>query len=118
MYARALQELGCNYVTLSGGGTVLDAKIPVAPGYQVPFAEKVRKEVGITTGAIGLISDPRQAEDIIAGGKADFVALARAMLFNPRPLHAAAALGEDIRYPPQYERSAPKAWPPAANAFK
>jgi len=77
------------------------------------------KRFGITTGAIGLISDPRQAEDIIAGGKADFVALARAMLFNPRwPLHAAAALGEDIRYPPQYERSAPKAWPPAANAFK
>jgi len=119
VYARALQKLGCDYVTLSGGGTVLDAKIPVAPGYQVPFAEKVRKEVGITTGAIGLISDPRQAEDIIAGGKADFVALARAMLFNPRwPLHAAAALGKDIRYPPQYERSAPKAWPPAANAFK
>ena len=119
VYARALQKLGCDYVTLSGGGTVLDAKIPVAPGYQVPFAEKVRKEVGITTGAIGLISDPRQAEDIIAGGKADFVALARAMLFNPRwPLHAAAALGEDIRYPPQYERSAPKAWTPAANAFK
>lgn len=119
VYARALQELGCDYVTLSGGGTVLDAKIPVAPGYQVPFAEKVRKEVGIATGAIGLISDPRQAEDIIASGKADFVALARAMLFNPRwPLHAAAALGEDIRYPPQYERSAPKAWPPAANAFK
>ncbi len=118
-YARELQKLRCDYVTLSGGGTVLDAKIPMAPGYQVPFAEKVRKEVGITTGAIGLISDPRQAEDIIASGKADFVALARAMLFNPRwPLHAAAALGEDIRYPPQYERSAPKAWPPAANAFK
>jgi len=115
VYARELQKLGCDYVTVSGGGVVLDARIPVAPGYQVPFAEKVKKEVGITTGAIGLISDPHQAEDLIAGGKADFVALARAMLFNPRwPWHAAAALGAEIKYPPQYERSSPRAWPPAA----
>ena len=118
-YTRELRKLGCDYVTVSGGGTVLDAKIPVGPGYQVPFAEKVKKETGMTTGAIGLISDPRQAEDIIASGKADFVALARAMLFNPRwPLHAAAALGAEIKYPPQYDRCAPKVWPPAASAFR
>lgn len=112
-YARELQHLGCDYVTVSGGGVVLDAKIPVAPGYQVPFAERIKREVGITTGSIGLISDPCQAEAIIANGKADFVALARAMLFNPRwPWHAAITLGAEIKYPPQYERCAPKAWPP------
>ncbi len=119
VYARELKKLGCDYVTVSGGGTVLDAKIPLGPGYQVPFAEKVRKETGITTGAIGLIADAQQAEQILAGGKADFIALARAMLFDPRwPWHAAVALGEAIDYPPQYERSSPRAWPPATGGFK
>jgi len=119
VYARELKQLGCDYVTVSGGGTVLDAKIPVGPGYQVPFAEKVRKETGINTGAIGLITEPRQAEDIIASGKADFVSLARAMLFNPRwPWHAAAALGVEIKYPPQYDRCSPRMWPPAAGSVK
>lgn len=118
-YARELKTLGCDYVTVSGGGVVLDAKVPVGPGYQVPFAEKVKRETGITTGAIGLISDPHQAEDIIVSGKADYVSLARAMLFNPRwPWHAAIALGAELKYPPQYERSAPKAWPPAATLGK
>jgi 2,4-dienoyl-CoA reductase-like NADH-dependent reductase (Old Yellow Enzyme family) len=114
IYARELKKLGCDYVTVSGGGLVLDAKVPVTPGYQVPFAEKVKREAGITTGAIGLISDPHQAEAIVASGKADFVSLARAMLFNPRwPWHAAVALAAEISYPPQYERCAPKAWAPA-----
>lgn len=114
-YARELKKLGCDYVTVSGGGVVLDAKVPAAPGYQVPFAERVKRETGITTGAIGLITDPRQAEDIVASGKADFVSLARGMLFNPRwPWHAAIALGAELKYPPQYERCAPKVWPPAA----
>ncbi|OGA45665.1 MAG: oxidoreductase [Betaproteobacteria bacterium RIFCSPLOWO2_12_FULL_62_58] len=118
-YARELKTLGCDYVTVSGGGVVLDAKVPVGPGYQVPFAEKVKRETGITTGAIGLISDPHQAEEIVASGKADYVSLARAMLFNPRwPQHAAIALGAELKYPPQYERSAPKAWPPAATLGK
>jgi 2,4-dienoyl-CoA reductase-like NADH-dependent reductase (Old Yellow Enzyme family) len=113
IYARSLRELGCDYVTVSGGGVVLDAKVPASPGYQVPFAEKVRRETGIITGAVGLISDPQQAEEIVASGKADFVSLARAMLFNPRwPWHAAVELGGVVKYPPQYERSAPKAWPP------
>ncbi len=112
-YARALKAEGCAYVTVSGGGLVLDAKIPVAPGYQVPFAERVKKETGITTGAVGLITDPRQAEAIIAGGQADFISLARAMLFNPRwPQHAAVALGAELPYAPQYERAAPKVWRP------
>jgi 2,4-dienoyl-CoA reductase-like NADH-dependent reductase (Old Yellow Enzyme family) len=114
-YARALQAAGCDYVTVSGGGVVLDAKIPIEPGYQVPFAERVKREAGIVTGAVGLISDPHQAEAIIADEKADFVALARGMLFDPRwPWHAAIMLGAEIRYPPQYDRCSPKAWPPAA----
>ncbi len=113
IYARALKAEGCAYVTLSGGGVVLDAKIPLGPGYQVPFAERVKKEVGMVTGAVGLISDPQQAESIIAGGQADFVSLARALLFNPRwPQHAAVALGAEAVWPPQYERGSPKLWPP------
>lgn len=112
-YARALKAGGCAYVTVSGGGVVLDAKIPLAPGYQVPFAARVKREAGIVTGAVGLISDPRQAEAIVAGGEADFVSLARAMLFNPRwPQHAAVELGADLAWPPQYERGSPKLWRP------
>ncbi len=113
IYARALKEAGCAYVTVSGGGVVLDAKIPVGPGYQLPFAERVKKETGITTGAVGLISDPQQAEAVIANGQADFISLARAMLFNPRwPQHAAVTLGAEAEYPPQYQRASPKAWRP------
>ncbi|MFN7086122.1 MAG: NADH:flavin oxidoreductase/NADH oxidase [Burkholderiales bacterium] len=116
IYARELRKRGCAYVTVSGGGVVSSASIPVAPGYQVPFAAKVKQEAGIVTGAVGLISDPHQAEAIIADGKADFVSLARAMLFNPRwPQHAAIVLGaQNVFRPPQYERSSPRAWPPAA----
>ncbi|MBM3359581.1 MAG: NADH:flavin oxidoreductase/NADH oxidase [Betaproteobacteria bacterium] len=114
VYARELKNLGCEYATVSGGGLVLDAKIQVAPGYQVQYAETVKREAKITTGAIGLISDPKQAEAIVAGGQADFISLARAMLFNPRwPWHAAVTLGAEINYPPQYERCAPKSWSPA-----
>ena len=119
VYARELKKVGFDYVTVSGGGVVLDAKVPVSPGYQVPFAEKVKRETGIVTGAVGLISDPRQAEEIVSSGKADFVSLARAMLFNPRwPQHAAVALGGAAKYAPQYERCAPKAWPPGATLGK
>jgi 2,4-dienoyl-CoA reductase-like NADH-dependent reductase (Old Yellow Enzyme family) len=113
VYARELKSAGLDYVTVSGGGVVLDAKVPASPGYQVPYAERVKRESAITTGAVGLISEARQAEEIVATGKADFVALARAMLFDPRwPAHAAVALGGDVEYPPQYERAHPKAWPP------
>jgi 2,4-dienoyl-CoA reductase-like NADH-dependent reductase (Old Yellow Enzyme family) len=112
-YAGELRRLGLDYVTVSGGGVVLDAKVPSGPGYQVPYAERVKKETGITTGSVGLISDPQQAEEIVASGKADFVSLARAMLFNPRwPQHAAIMLGAEARYAPQYERASPRSWPP------
>lgn len=114
VYAAELKKAGAAYVTVSGGGVVLDAKVPTGPGYQVPFAERVKRETGITTGAVGLITDPQQAEDIVASGKADFVSLARALLFNPRwPQHAAVVLGAEAHYPPQYLRAGPKTWPPA-----
>jgi 2,4-dienoyl-CoA reductase-like NADH-dependent reductase (Old Yellow Enzyme family) len=112
--AHELKQRGCAYVTVSGGGVVLDAKVPVAPGYQVAYAQQVKRETGITTGAVGLITEPAQAEEIVASGKADFVSLARGMLFNPRwGWHAALELGAEAYYPPQYQRCAPKAWPGA-----
>ena len=115
VYARELKRLGCDYVTVSGGGVVLDAKVPVGPGYQVPYAERVRHDTGITTGSVGLIAGAQQAEEIVASGKADFVSLARGMLFDPRwPWHAALELGADVKYPPQYDRCNPKVWPGAA----
>lgn len=118
-YARALKTEGCAYVTVSGGGVVLDAKIPVGPGYQVPFAERVKKETSMTTGTVGMITDPQQAEAIIANGQADFISLARAMLFNPRwPQHAAVSLGVELPYAPQYERAAPKVWRPGRTLGK
>jgi len=114
-YARALKERGCDFVTVSGGGVVLDAKVPTGPGYQVAFAEIVKREVDIGTGAVGLITEARQAEAILAQGKADYVAIARAFLFNPRwAWHAAIALGDDIKFVAQYERCHPKMWSPAA----
>ncbi|HTE13924.1 MAG TPA: oxidoreductase, partial [Burkholderiales bacterium] len=119
VYAGELKKAGAAYVTVSGGGVVLDAKVPIGPGYQVPFAERVKRETGIITGAVGLITDPQQAEDIVGSGKADFISLARALLFNPRwPQHAAVSLGADARYPPQYARAAPTTWPPAKTLGK
>lgn len=114
VYARELKRLGCDYVTVSGGGLKLDAKIPVGPGYQVPYAQRVRRDTGITTGSVGLIAGAEQAQEIVASGKADFVSLARGMLYDPRwPWHAAQALGGEVHYPPQYARAHPKAWPGA-----
>ena len=122
VYAGELKKAGAAYVTVSGGGVVLDAKVPSGPGYQVPFAERVKRESGITTGAVGLISDAQQAEEIVAGGKADFISLARAMLFNPRwGQHAAVTLGAEgasVPYAPQYDRSSPKLWPPGKTLGK
>lgn len=113
VYAGELKKAGADFVTVSGGGVVLDAKVPIGPGYQVPFAERVKRETGICTGAVGLITDAHQAEDIVASGKADFISIARALLFNPRwPQHIAVELGAEAFYPPQYERGAPKLWPP------
>lgn len=110
-FAGELKALGCDFVCVSSGG-LAPARIPVGPGYQVPLAEEIRRRAGVVTRAVGMITDPRQAEAIIAEGKADMVALARAMLDNPRwGLHAAAALGVEPRYPLQYERANAASWP-------
>ncbi len=107
--ARQLQSRGCDWIDVSSGGVSPQQKIPLAPGYQVPLAQAVRSATGMTTIAVGLITEPLQAEQIVASGQADLVALARAMLFNPRwPWHAAAALGGTVQGPPQYWRALPK----------
>jgi len=105
-YARALRDLGCDYVDASSGGNSISA-IPLAPGYQVPFAERIRNEVGIATMAVGLIRDPHHAEAIVANGQADLVALGRGILNDPRwPWHAAEELGGNVAVPVQYARAA------------
>ena len=82
------------------------AKIPVGPGYQVAFAEKIRREADIPTGAVGMITDPAQADQIIRSGQADVVIMARQFLRDPYwPLLAAHALGQDIQWPQQYDRA-------------
>ncbi len=96
----------------SSGGLVPGAKVPGAPGYQVGFASRIRREAGIATAAVGLITEPEQANAIIAEGDADLVLLARAMLRDPYwPVHAAAALGEEASWPKQYLRAAPPGSP-------
>lgn len=106
--ARHLRAHHVDLVDVSSGGQVPNAKIPAAAGFQVPFAERIRKEAGISTAAVGLITEPQQANAIIARGQADMVLLAREMLRDPYfPLHAAAALGEPASWPVQYLRAAP-----------
>ena len=109
VFARALRERGCTFLHVSSGGVSPRQQIALAPGYQVPFAERLRAETGLPTIAVGLITEPEQAEAIIASGEADAIALARAMLYDPRwPWHAAAKLGAQVTVPPQYWRSQPR----------
>jgi NADPH2 dehydrogenase len=106
--ARELKKRGVDWVDASSGGVSPQQKIPLGPGYQVPFAQAIKEATGVTTMAVGLITEPKQAEDIVASGKADMVALARAMLYDPRwGWHAAAELGGQVEAPPQYWRSQP-----------
>lgn len=106
--ARNLRAHGVDLVDVSSGGLVPHAKIPAGPGFQVPFAERVRKEAGVPTAAVGLITEPKQANDIVANGQADLVLLAREMLRDPYwALHAADALGDKTTWPVQYLRAAP-----------
>ncbi len=106
--AARLKELGCDYVTASSGGVTAEQKLEIHPGYQVPFAEQIKRNTGITTMAVGLITEAEQAEEILASGKADLLALGRGMLFNPRwPWAAAVQTGGKVFYPRQYERSHP-----------
>jgi len=104
--ARRVRDLGVDLVDCSSGGTSLEQKIPMGPGYQVPFAERIRREAGIRTGAVGLITTPQQADEIVRSGKADLVLLAREFLRDPYfPLRAAKALGVEIKAPAQYLRA-------------
>ena len=108
-FAKALRSRGCDAIHVSSGGVSPQQKIPVGPGYQVPLARQIKEQVGLPTIAVGLITDAEQAEAIVAGGDADAVALARAMLYDPRwPWHAAAKLGARVAAPPQYWRSQPR----------
>jgi 2,4-dienoyl-CoA reductase-like NADH-dependent reductase (Old Yellow Enzyme family) len=104
--AAVLKTLGVDLVDASSGGLVPNIKIPLGPGYQVPFAEKIRRETGILTGAVGLITQARQANEIIESGKADLIFIARESLRNPNfPQTAAKEMGVDIAWPLQYLRA-------------
>lgn len=117
IFACELRTIGFDYVCVSSGGISPRARPAVAPGYQVPLAAAVKKASSIAVQAVGMIVSPHQAETIVAGGQADFVALARGFLDDPRwGWHAAAALGADAVYPPQYRRARPEHWPGAALA--
>jgi 2,4-dienoyl-CoA reductase-like NADH-dependent reductase (Old Yellow Enzyme family) len=107
--SKALKSRGCAAIHVTTGGVSPDQAIKLGPGYQVPYAQRVKAEVGLPTIAVGLITEPEQAESIIANGEADAVSLARAMLYDPRwPWHAAAKLGARVRAPKQYWRSQPR----------
>ena len=104
--ARWLKADGVDLIDCSSGGSVPHAKIPTAPGYQVPFAARIRREAGIATGAVGLITDPDQANAIVQRGEADLILMARESLRDPYfPRRAAAHLGATIQVPVQYQRS-------------
>jgi 2,4-dienoyl-CoA reductase-like NADH-dependent reductase (Old Yellow Enzyme family) len=106
--ARRLADLGVDLIDCSSGGNVEKAEIPVGPGYQTPFAERIRREANIATAAVGMITGPAQADQIIRNGQADLVLLARQMLRDPYwPLHAAQELGHSMTWPVQYLRAAP-----------
>src|SRR5277367_1994437 len=107
-FAKELKKRGVDWIDASSGGVSPKQKIPLGPGYQVPLAQGIKQATGLTTMAVGLITQAQQAEDIVASGKADMVALARAMLYDPRwGWHAAAELGGQVQAPPQYWRSQP-----------
>lgn len=104
--SRLFAKDGVDLVDCSSGGNVHDAKIPLSPGYQVPFSAEIRGTAGVKTGAVGLITEPEQAEEIVAQGKADVVFIGREALRSPRwPLHAASQLKAETVWPKQYERA-------------
>ncbi len=108
-FCSQLRDLGCDYVVVSTGGIVPTEEIPSAPGFQVKYAEEIRRKTGMPVVALGLITEPRQAEEIVATGCADMVSLARGMLWEPRwTWHAANALGADVELPNQYARARPQ----------
>ena len=112
--AKMLKQAGCDYVDVSSGGVAAEARNPVAPGYNADIAASVRREAAIATRTVGMIVTPKLAETLVAEGKADMVALARAMLDDPHwGWRAARALGGEVKRPPQYARTGRKLWPGA-----
>jgi 2,4-dienoyl-CoA reductase-like NADH-dependent reductase (Old Yellow Enzyme family) len=108
LLARRLKEAGVDLIDCSSGGNLPDAVIPAGPGFQTPFATAIRRQAGVPTGAVGLITDAAQAEQIVASGLADVVLLGRELLRDPYwPLHAAQRLGVDAVWPNQYLRAKP-----------
>lgn len=106
IFTNELKKIGIDLIDVSTGGNVADAKIPVAPGYQVPFAKAIKEKNNILTGAVGLIDDPMMAEKILQNNEASLIFLGRALLRNPNwPLHAAKLLGDKIKAPAQYFRA-------------
>ncbi len=107
--AALLKAKGVDLIDASSGGLTKKQEIPIFPGYQVQFAEQIKKETGIMTGAVGLITDAQQAEDVLKDGQADLIFLAREFLRDPYfPLHAAEALDVELKWPVQYERAKPR----------
>ncbi|MDD2699699.1 MAG: NADH:flavin oxidoreductase/NADH oxidase [Sideroxydans sp.] len=106
--AHELKKHACNFIHVSSGGLSPQQQVPLIPSYQVPFAERIKRETGLPTIAVGLITEPEQAESIITEGRADLVAVGRGMLYDPRwPWHAAAKLGAQVSAPPQFWRGPP-----------
>ncbi len=113
-FAQKLKEAGCDFIDVSSGGNHPDQKIQLGPGYQVPFAEAIKKATAVPTMAVGLINEPEQAEAIVANGQSDMIALARGFLDDPHwAWHAAWKLGADVPVSVQYARATIKTWPPA-----
>jgi 2,4-dienoyl-CoA reductase-like NADH-dependent reductase (Old Yellow Enzyme family) len=112
VFVNALKKLGCDYVDVSTGGLDARQQIPLAPGYQVPFGARIRKETGMVTWSVGLIDKPEQAESIVASGEADFIAIGRGAIYDPRwAWHAAEALGAETEYAPKYRAGHPSMRP-------
>jgi len=111
-FSKRLRNIGVDLIDCSSGGAVTGAKIEIGPGYQVPFARAIRAEAGIATGAVGMITEAQQADDVISSDSADVVFLARELLRDPYwPLHAAHTLGVNVTWPEQYERAKPQEKP-------
>lgn len=111
-FAKALEARGCSAIHVSSGGVSVAQKIPISPNYQVPLARQVKQAVSMPVVAVGLITEAEQAEAIVSTGDADMIAVARAVLYNPHwPWHVAAALGGQVKAPPQYLRSQPRRYP-------
>ena len=113
VFAHGLKKLGCDFMDVTSGQVDPRQKIPFAPGYNVPFAEKVKRETGMPAMAVGMISSGHQAEEIVSSGKADMVAIARAVMDNPHwAWQAARELGAETAYAGQYQRCHPSVWKP------